>query len=208
MATWREVAGLMPLVALNCCLSTAVFAGYVLLITPQHVLADLSAGLPSGASLSLHALVNFVAVEAWFFYAHKAFHDNKRWYAKVHKLHHTWTAPVALATTYTHPAEHLLVNIAANLVGPALCSCLPGGAHPAVAFAWSLLAQVHSFAVHSGYWSDDLGFHDLHHELFSCNYGISGVLDHLHGTFRTKGMHEAAVEARRAARAPKAGKDE
>ena len=33
----------------------------------------------------------------------------------ISKVHHEWTAPIALATDYCHPVEHALVNVLPNI---------------------------------------------------------------------------------------------
>merc|ERR1712113_1279814 len=101
----------------------------------------------------------------------------------VHKVHHTWTAPVAIVGTYAHPIEHIVVNLTSVGLGPYLL-----GLHPAVTAAYSLLFSVGAYGHHSGYFSDDMGMHDLHHQKFTCNYGNAHILDYLYGTYR---HHEA-----------------
>ena len=36
---------------------------------------------------------------------------------------------------------------------------------------WIFAGTLHTLAVHGGYGVGDEGFHDLHHERFTCNYG-------------------------------------
>merc|ERR1712232_1406987 len=49
-----------------------------------------------------------------------------------------------------------------------------------------LMMHVHAYGVHSGYISEDMGFHDLHHEKFNVNYGLTGTLDQLYGCFQIR----------------------
>ena len=53
-----------------------------------------------------------------------------------------------------------------------------------VALVWRCIPPIYPLQVHSGFFSDDAGMHDYHHEAFNYNYGVSGVLDQLHGTYR------------------------
>merc|ERR1711957_57979 len=96
-----------------------------------------------------------------------------------------WPAPVALVSTYAHPVEHIFCNSAALSLGPFLC-----GAHPTVTLSFLLLFSVGAMGHHSGYWSDDIGMHDLHHEAFNVNYGNAHFLDYLYGTYR---IHQFTV---------------
>lgn len=178
----EKVLGVMPLVGFNACLSTVVFSLVILGTSTGSVLADVSTDLPDMFSWCCQATASFCAAEVWAYFIHRALHT--KWlYRHVHKLHHSWTAPVAIVNTYEHPLEHLLQNIGSTVVGPVLSGMATvGGTHPAMLLSWVLLTRIHTAAGHCGYWTEDLGAHDLHHEKFSVNFGATGVLDFLFGT--------------------------
>merc|ERR1711865_240362 len=44
-------------------------------------------------------------------------------------------------------------------------------------------------------------YHDLHHQIFNCNYGNVGLLDYLHGTTVEPAEYHAAKAAKAAERA-------
>jgi sterol desaturase/sphingolipid hydroxylase (fatty acid hydroxylase superfamily) len=155
---------------------------------PENIMHDITADFPNSQTVMFQSLVFFFVSEAHFYYSHRLLHENKYLYAKIHKLHHTWPAPVALVATFAHPIEHIVGNLGSVGAGPAIC-----GSHPMVGLCWMLLAQLHTYSVHSGYWADDMGMHDLHHEIFNANYGINGLFDYLHGTYRTKTMRDLAA---------------
>ena len=100
---------------------------------------------------------------------------------RIHKMHHEWTAPVALAATYAHPAEHVVSNLLPAAVGPLLLRC-----HVTTVWLWYSYVLVYTLTVHSGYhlpWLLSSEFHDYHHLKFDQNYGTQlMVFDRLHGT--------------------------
>jgi sterol desaturase/sphingolipid hydroxylase (fatty acid hydroxylase superfamily) len=180
VATFRQVLKSMPLVTVNYVITVVAYGVGGFYMAGENSLYDLRAGIPSRGVLAIQSALSLIAFECLFYHIHRAFHQNKWLYAKVHKLHHTWTAPVALASTYAHPVEHILCNLASLFVGPFLC-----GAHPAVLMSFALLFGVGVNMHHCGYWTDDLGMHDLHHEAFNVNFGNAHILDILYGTYRS-----------------------
>ena len=62
------------------------------------------------------------------------------------QIHHQWTAPIALASDYCHPLEHLLVNVLPNISYALLL-----GSDPFTYLMWWLLVYLGSQTNHSGY---------------------------------------------------------
>jgi len=54
--------------------------------------------------------------EISFYYSHRLLH-HQMIYKFIHKKHHEWTSPIALATFYCHPFEHFLVNLVPAILG-------------------------------------------------------------------------------------------
>lgn len=182
----QEVKQLMPLVALNFCISVVVLAGASLALTPRDRLMNLTAGLPSWYTLYPQALVFFFIADVWSFFVHRLLHKGML-YELVHKLHHHWTAPVALEATYAHPVEFVLMQLGAGMLGPIAWVALSGeGLHAAVMLCWTMTGFIHGAGGHSGYWGTDFGLHDLHHERFVYNFSASGLPDLLFGTSRVR----------------------
>jgi len=182
VASMAQLMRSVPLIALNYCLSVIFSCAATIFGSKASVLADIASELPNGALLAGQTALFLCMTEVWFYHVHRAFHVNKRLYALVHKVHHTWQAPVAIVGTYAHPVEHVGCNMASILVGPLLC-----GAHPITAWAYTLVFAIGAYGHHCGYWTDDLGMHDFHHEAFNVNYGNAHILDYLYGTYRVRG---------------------
>ncbi|KAH8272787.1 fatty acid hydroxylase domain-containing protein 2 [Drosophila bipectinata] len=138
-------------------------------------------------------LVVFVILEEiMFYYAHRLLH-HKSIYKYVHKKHHEWTSPIAAITLYAHPVEHIVANLM-----PVALSIAFLGTHVALAWVIFALAIVNSMSDHTGYsfpWSGgSVKFHDYHHAKFNYNYGVLGILDKLHGTYRAVPEQKTAAK--------------
>jgi sterol desaturase/sphingolipid hydroxylase (fatty acid hydroxylase superfamily) len=133
---------------------------------------------PSAAEFARDLALCCAGREALFYYSHRLLHTP--WlYRRVHKTHHRFVAPVALAAQYSHPAEHVLANTLPIALPPLLLRT-----HVWTMWAFLGAMLLETCTVHSGY--DFLAgaarMHDAHHEKFNLNYGAFGVLDWVHGT--------------------------
>lgn len=118
----------------------------------------------------------FLIVDVWFYITHRALHS-KLLYSRIHKLHHRFKAPTAVAAMYAHPVEYAVGNLGGVAAGIILTNC-----HPLTAFTWTGFGVVSSTFGHSGYSFFGAKKHDLHHQYFTCNYGVGGGMDWLFGT--------------------------
>jgi len=119
-------------------------------------------------------------IEVWFYWTHRLLHVT--WfYKRVHKFHHRFTYPSAVCAMYAHWFEFSFGNQIGVVMGPALI-----GAHPYVGRLWVFICLANTSIAHSGFSfvADVLDgmHHDLHHEFFKCNYGVTGLCDWLFGT--------------------------
>lgn len=125
--------------------------------------------------LPIHAL----ATETAFYVFHGFLHWSPFFYKNVHRVHHRFPAPTAMACVYAHPFEFAIGNVLPIYLGPMLVT----NAHPITCYIWWALAMLGTCKGHSGYrimgHSDD---HEEHHLLFKYNYGGMCLLDRLLGT--------------------------
>ena len=117
--------------------------------------------------------------EVLFYTGHRLLH--MPWaYDHIHYIHHSWEAPIAIASIYAHPAEFILANIPVVLGGPLLVA-----PHLVVWFTWCCAATLLILSGHLG-WHLPFGSpspeaHDFHHSHGGGrnlnNLGQIGVLD-------------------------------
>lgn len=173
-ALWKS----LPLIILNFWLGVVCASFAFTALLPES--SSNWRQLPSVTILARDIIVWLVVQEVLFFLVHRQFHESKRLYAAIHKIHHTWTAPISIVAIYCHPLEHIASNMAPVILGPVLC-----GSHLAAIGVYLFSGLVHTTAVHSGYWvCDDNGMHDEHHRQFTVNYGVFGIMDEWYGTFQ------------------------
>lgn len=137
--------------------------------------------LPTFHWVLVEMAIFLIVEEIAFYYSHRLLHS-RYLYKYIHKIHHEWTAPIAVTAIYCHPLEHVVSNLAPPFLG-----VLIAGSHVATAYLWFFLAILNTLNAHSGYhWPlfPSPEAHDFHHLKFNQCFGILGVLDRIHGTDR------------------------
>ena len=115
-------------------------------------------------------------VDFWFYWTHRAIH-HPLVYKHIHKFHHRFKAPTAVASMYANPIEFAIGNLLGVVFGPYLT-----GAHPYTAYFWVVNALWSTGGSHSGYLFFDCETHDWHHEHFDYQFGVMGMWDAICGT--------------------------
>jgi sterol desaturase/sphingolipid hydroxylase (fatty acid hydroxylase superfamily) len=142
-----------------------------------------SPSLPTLHEFARDFAVLVVVREVWFYYVHRALHT-RLLYGRVHALHHRFVAPVAFASQFAHPVEHVVANVMPSALPPKMI-------RTHVVTSWAFLGWIllETCTAHSGYdfFAGSSKMHDLHHERSVVNYGGLGWMDWLHGT-RDRGV--------------------
>lgn len=155
--------------------------GYV---TSFHPIFVVSPTLPTFKEAVRHFIFGNLAREALAYYVHRLLH-HPWFYARYHKLHHSFTAPVAFTGLYTTPVEHFFADIIPIVLPLALVAHYYEPVHILSFNIFLISVLLVGTAEHSGY---DFAqppvskVHDLHHEKFNLHYGSLHFMDWLHGT--------------------------
>ncbi|GFH54935.1 hypothetical protein CTEN210_11411 [Chaetoceros tenuissimus] len=124
--------------------------------------------------------IQILVTEVGFYTIHIIMHSSPLLYKHVHKIHHRFQAPTAMACVYAHPLEFLLGNLLPIYMGPILTN-----AHPFTSYFWFVVAMVGTCKGHSGYKIfGHADYHEEHHYYYKYNYGGMYILDFLFGTMR------------------------
>jgi methylsterol monooxygenase len=144
--------------------------------------------MPSWHTTLVKLVLALYVEDTWHYFAHRALHT-KNLYARIHKLHHTFTAPFSLAAEYAHPIETAVLGMGFFI--PVLLFC----DHVVFFWAWLALRTAQACDSHSGYnmWNPlwllpfygGSLYHDFHHSNFTGNYSSSFThWDKIFGTDR------------------------
>ena len=138
----------------------------------------------------LQLAIFFVVEDYGNYWIHRWLHTP--WaYKHIHYMHHEFDTPTALAASYAHPIEVLVLG-SPTFLGPAIVGC-----HVSVCWAWFVLRELEALETHSGYdfwWSPTKlipfyggsEYHDYHHWVGGKSRGnfasIFTYCDYIYGT--------------------------
>ncbi len=99
--------------------------------------------------VGLNVLVVFMVENAWVYGWHRAMHEIRFLYRKVHRIHHQAHAPLPIHFLYVHPLEWMVGSIGSTL---GLVSVAVFHGHGCAYTLWTfiILRQLHEMNVHSG----------------------------------------------------------
>lgn len=162
--------------------NTIVITLVVFILDELHVLETIDfKAVPTFPKLMLELVACGVFYEIVFYYSHRFFLHHKLVYKHVHKMHHQWTAPIAAASQYAHPIEHLISILSTS--GFAVFRTEMSTALISILFLTTTSLIEHGGLHLPFLQSPEL--HDYHHYKFTECFGTNGIMDQLHGTSKT-----------------------
>ncbi|KAJ6093437.1 hypothetical protein N7486_008726 [Penicillium sp. IBT 16267x] len=185
--TRRDIRRCFLVVTQNQILSSVLHLGLLFVSSKAGSRSSyrVEASLPGTVEFARDFLISILMRETMFYYSHRLLHV-PYFYRKIHKKHHRFTAPIALAAQFAHPIEQIFANALPISLPPQLLK-----SHVLTFWAFLAWELFNTATVHSGYdfFHNKAKIHDLHHEKFNLNYGSVGLLDWVHGTNKLGKRH-------------------
>ena len=126
-------------------------------------------------SESLYILSQIVFGEVWFYTIHYIIHSKHLY--KYHKIHHENSEVIGIFALYAHPLDAIITNVGSIFL-----------LHYFIRFSIFHIYLIGTIAtintIVSSHTGTRDGFHQNHHRMFNCNYGMNYFMDRLFGTIR------------------------
>jgi sterol desaturase/sphingolipid hydroxylase (fatty acid hydroxylase superfamily) len=126
-------------------------------------------------SESLYILSQIVFGEVWFYTIHYIIHSKHLY--KYHKIHHENSEVIGIFALYAHPLDAIITNFGSIFL-----------LHYFIRFSVFHIYLIGTIAtintIVSSHTGTRDGFHQNHHRMFNCNYGMNYFMDRLFGTIR------------------------
>lgn len=124
----------------------------------------------------------YLVSQVVFWCMHYLVHSFRFLYLSVHQQHHEYSKPFALTAIYCTTYEMLLLNLPAVFMGQLIFLPITDTLFYMHCF-WLTLVGIQTPFAHSGLTLFGSQYHDLHHSLFSYNFG-SPMMDKLFGVYK------------------------
>ena len=127
--------------------------------------------------IKIFCIINFANL--LFYLVHRLLHTKYlfRW---IHYIHHEFIEPIAVASLYAHPMEHLFANTLAFFIPFFIIGST---------YIWSLIfiimGTIITILSHANYKIiSSHNDHIVHHKLFKYNFGFGGYIDIIFNTYK------------------------
>jgi len=158
-------------------LTTLLFDALIRPHTPSAALYDAPfASIPSVGRLIFEVAAVFFSADMYIYFEHRMMHT-KFFYARVHKIHHTYHVPTAFAGFANHPLEAVLFTVGSLWIQFFVA------VHPLSHGIFGLFGATWTILSHDDRSHHDAGFHYQHHFNPNKNFGaFTTIWDNLFGT--------------------------
>lgn len=133
--------------------------------------------MPDVTRFTCSIIFNMICSDFFFYFSHKLLHWGPL-YQYVHKIHHSYTYPVGICASYSHPFEYYFSGVLSSSLGNMI---LKRNMHITTGYGWAVFIAFESMEGHCGYefpWSpfrllpmsNSARYHDYHHSHNIGNY--------------------------------------
>lgn len=154
-----------------------IFMPVIVSVFPYYNFKEITEGWDLIFQSVKELFIATIIEEFYFYYTHRLLH-NVLW--KHHAKHHELITTVAVGTLNSSVIENIISNLFPILIMPFIINM-----SYITAVIWTVMATISAVTAHCGFiiFNNLSRFHSLHHLNRTCNYGVLGLADHIHGTY-------------------------